>query len=78
MKNIVERIDAEVHSFAMRTRYFHEPIIPGRARNFVCQAPFKYTSSQLCSEIKSRRKLPSLGRTFANYRRLFARSHWRS
>ena len=37
MEDIVERIDAEVQGFAMRTRYFHEPMTPGRARNFVRQ-----------------------------------------
>ena len=37
MEDIVDRIDAEVHGFAMRTRFFHEPMTPGRARNFVRQ-----------------------------------------
>ena len=37
MEDIVERIDAEVQGFAMRTRFFHEPMTPGRARNFVRQ-----------------------------------------
>ena len=35
--DVVERIDAEVQDFAMRTRFFHEPMTPGRARNFVRQ-----------------------------------------
>ena len=35
--DVVERLDAEVHAFAMRTRFFHEPMTPGRARNFVRQ-----------------------------------------
>lgn len=35
--NVVERLDAEVQDFAMRTRFFHEPMTPGRARNFVRQ-----------------------------------------
>ena len=37
MEDIVDRIDAEVQDFAMRTRFFHEPMTPGRARNFVRQ-----------------------------------------
>lgn len=35
--NVVERLDGEVQDFAMRTRFFHEPMTPGRARNFVRQ-----------------------------------------
>jgi len=35
--DVVDRIDAEVQDFAMRTRFFHEPMTPGRARNFVRQ-----------------------------------------
>ena len=34
---VVERLDKEVQDFAMRTRFFHEPMTPGRARNFVRQ-----------------------------------------
>ena len=37
MTDIVERLDAEVHDFAMRTRFFQEEMTPGRARNFVRQ-----------------------------------------
>ena len=35
--DVVDRIDAEVQDFAMRTRFFHEPMTLGRARNFVRQ-----------------------------------------
>ena len=35
--DVVDGIDAEVQDFAMRTRFFHEPMTPGRARNFVRQ-----------------------------------------
>jgi len=37
MEDIVDRIDAEVHNFAMQTPFFHEPMTPGRARKFVRQ-----------------------------------------
>ena len=37
MEDIVDRIDAEVQDFAMRTRVFHELMTPERARNFVRQ-----------------------------------------
>ena len=37
MEVIADRIDAEVQGFAMRPHFFHEPMTPGRARNFVRQ-----------------------------------------
>ncbi|PPR59221.1 MAG: hypothetical protein CFH10_01912 [Alphaproteobacteria bacterium MarineAlpha4_Bin2] len=34
---VVTRLDKEVQDFVLRTRFFHEPMTPGRARNFVQQ-----------------------------------------
>jgi pyrroloquinoline quinone (PQQ) biosynthesis protein C len=35
--SVTQRLDQEVHDFAMRTRFFHEDMTPGRARTFVRQ-----------------------------------------
>ncbi len=34
---VLQRLDAVVNEFCRRTRYFHEPMTPGRARSFVRQ-----------------------------------------
>lgn len=35
--DVIARLDRVVHEFALRCRFFHEPITRGRARNFVTQ-----------------------------------------
>ena len=59
MEDIVDRIDAEVHNFAMQTPFFHEPMTPGRARKFVRQHRLNTRQRNSFLKTNSRQKLSS-------------------
>jgi pyrroloquinoline quinone (PQQ) biosynthesis protein C len=51
-KTVIRRLDAEVDDFCRRTRFFREPMTPGRARMFVMQ--HRLNSRQRNSVLKLR------------------------